>query len=321
MTPVGAIDLNLLLVLDAILRHRSISRAAAELGLTQSAVSGQLRRLRALLDDMLFVRGSHGVLPTPYAEALAPYVRDAIATLRRGLEEARQFEPASARRTFTIVTTDLGEASIVPRLVRFLAAAAPGVRIRTISLEVQDIPAALKGDVADVAVSHLPGLESGFYQRALFETDYVCLARTHHPLIGARLTRSGFEQALHVVAESQSTHRTTLLERHLDGLGIRREVGLRVAHVLSIPYIVAGTDLIATVPRAFFGPRSSGGRGVQVHEVPVRLPGIDVKLVWHERLHNDPGNRWLREQIARETAAIDWQRDFGAGPPGRPRRR
>ncbi len=310
MIDIRAIDLNLLLAFDAIMRNASITKAAMELDLTQSSVSGRLRKLRGLLDDTLFVRGSYGVTPTPYSEALAPYVRDAIETLRRGLAEAQQFEPSRARRTFTVITTDLGEATILSLLCGYLDRAAPNISISAIGLASHEIPLALKGDTADLAVSHLPELESGFYQRALFETDYVCLARANHPRLRDGMSRTVFETVRHVVAESQSSHRFHLLEQHLKASGVKREIGLRVVHVLSIPYIVAATDMIATVPRTFFGPRAAQGLGIVVYEPPIQLPKIDVKLIWHERMNNDSGNRWLRGQIARTATAVNWNRGF-----------
>src|SRR5690554_1041142 len=139
MSNIRSLDLNLLLVFDAVLRHRAVSRAAAALGVPQPTASNALRRLREIFDDRLFVRASGGVIPTPFAERIAPHVRDGIAAFDRTFQFKNDFDPAVAQRLFTILMTDIAEAIILPRMLEACRRAAPGVSFRTIQLSADAI--------------------------------------------------------------------------------------------------------------------------------------------------------------------------------------
>lgn len=305
MDNIRSLDLNLLVAFDAVMRRRNVSRAAADLGLTQSTLSNALRRLRVRLGDPLFVREPHGVVPTPFAEALAPHVREALAAIGRGLERTRGFDPATVERGFTLIMTDIAEAVILPRIMEMCRLTAPGVSIRAVNLSIDDTPEALKSGAADIAIGYLPDFEGGFVQRFLFETCYVCIAARTHPLARkGGLDVSDFRRARHAVAEAQGTGHS-IVEHTLARLGIERRIGARVPHFLSIPYVVAATDMIATIPRAL-GVTMHGGPPVAMLPHPVDLPRVDIKLLWHERFQADAANRWLREHLVRVFETVEW---------------
>ena len=298
------LDLNLLRVFDAVHRRGNVSRAAGELGMTQSATSNALRRLRETVGDPLFVRERYGVLPTPVAEQLHPFVQEALGAVARGMERIARFDPASVVRTFAVIMTDIAEAVILPRMVEAFRTSAPGVSVRAVNLAIDETPAALRSGEADIAIGFLPDFDGRFFQRHLFDTDYVCIAATDNPLAGAALTLEGFTQARHAVAEARGTGHH-VVEQTLERLGIDRRIGARVPHFLSIPFVVGASDLIATIPRAL-GATMHHGPPVTMLAHPIALPVVDIRLLWHERFHEDPANRWLRRQMTRVFRTVEW---------------
>ena len=319
------LDLNLLRVFAAVMRSGNISRASEELGMSQPSASVHIARLRDALADPLFVRESHGVSPTPFAENLYPYIRDALDMLGRGLEDARDFDPKADNRTFTIIMTDIGETTILPVLIREFSRLSPSISFRSINLATHEAPAALKSGLADIAIAYMPYLEVGFYQRKIFSTDYICLAREGHPAVAQDISMAAFKSADHVVAEARGTGHFYLLEQNFDALGIDRKIKVRVPNFMSIPHIVAETDLLATLPRAFCIALKDSPIKLRGYDHPVKLPSIDVKLLWHERFHSDPAHKWLRERIVSIIQDIRWsdgaEEFMGPGHVGRMRQR
>lgn len=317
------LDLNLLRVFLAVMRSGSISKGAEELGMSQPSASVHIARLRDALGDPLFVRESHGVSPTPFSESLYPYIRDALDMLGRGLAEARDFNPEADSRTFTIIMTDIGETTILPSLIRAFSQISPSISFRSINIATHAAPEALKSGLADVAISYMPYLDVGFFQRKVFSTDYICLAREGHPAVTDGISLAAFKSADHVVAEAQGTGHFYLLEQNFEALGIDRKIKVRVPNFMSIPNIVAETDLLATLPRAFCSALKDSPINLRGYEHPVELPSIDVKLLWHERFQSDPAHKWLRERIVSVIQGIDWDdgvEDF-MGPSSAARKR
>lgn len=305
MKRIRELNFKLLIAFDAIMRNKSISQAAGELGVSQPTVSNHVGRLRIILGDTLFVRTSHGVLPTPYAETIYPYVRIALDALQEGLENAEKFDPAQTQRIFTLIMTDIGEVTILPELMKMLNIEAPGISIRTINLPPFEVADALQSGLVDIAIAYMPNLESCFYQRYVFNTDYVCLVSDMHPYAGKEITREEFESSIHIVAEARGTGHYYLLEQNFESLKVRRNIGVRVPHFMSMPHIIAKTNLVATVPRKMvYAFRHIPN--ICILEHPIKLPFIDVKLLWHERYHNDQANSWLREKIYIVSKEIKW---------------
>lgn len=304
MDNIRKLDLNLLVVFDAIMRRRNVSRAADDLGLTQSTISNSLKRLRESLGDPLFVRESHGVAPTPFAERLMPYVRTSLDELSRGLQQTRAFEPATVQRTFNIIMTDIAEAVILPRVLDMCRGPAPGISIRALNLSIEDTPEALKSGEADIAIGFLPDFSGQFYQRFLFDTDYVCIAAADNPIAKGRFTLKKYLAARHAIPELQGTGHS-VVQQTLERQGIELQVGARVPHFLSIPFVVASSDLIATIPRAFGITFGAEPKLKQLRH-PIELPKVEIKLLWHERFHADAASRWLRDQLVTVFKTVKW---------------
>ncbi|HUJ86166.1 MAG TPA: LysR family transcriptional regulator [Burkholderiales bacterium] len=287
------LDLNLLRVLDAVLRERSVTAAAARLGLTQPAVSNALARLRAAFGDALFVRSPSGMAPTPFARDLDDPVRQALALIESALADDGGFDPATSKRAFRFYMSDLGEISFLPRLVERVRERAPGIYLEALGLPLEEIDDGLASGALDIAVGFLPGLAAPVRRRRLFSDPYVCLMRSDHPRIGTRLTRKLFLQASHALASSTgSGHR--VIEEALERHGLTRRIALRVPHFTVVPLVLARTDLLLTLPSQVARAYEADGRFKSL-PVPLPIPPAEVAVHWHERFERDPGNRWLRE--------------------------
>ncbi len=290
---VADLDLNLLRVLDAVLRERSVTAAAARLGLTQPAVSNALARLRAAFGDALFVRTPSGMAPTPFARDLDDPVRQALALIESALAHGGGFDPATSKRAFRFYMSDLGEISFLPALVERVRERAPGVYLEALGLPLEAIDEGLASGALDIAVGFLPGLAAPVRRRRLFRDPYVCLMRSDHPRIGARLTRKLFLEASHaLVSSTGSGHR--VIEEALERAGVTRRIALRVPHFTVVPMVLARTDLLLTLPGQVARVYEADGRFKSL-PVPLPIPPAEVAVHWHERFERDPGIRWLRE--------------------------
>jgi len=289
---VADLDLNLLRVFDAVLQQRSVTAAAARLGLTQPAVSNALARLRALFGDALFVRTPAGMEATPLARGVAEPVRQALALLDSALAHGPGFDPGSATRAFRFYMSDLGQIEFLPPLIERAQRAAPGVRLEAVALEVEDIADALASGALDLAVGFLPGLGPPVRRRALFRDPYRCLMRDDHPI--RTLTKRKFLGASHALVTYRGGHR--VVEEALERAGLARRIALRLPHFTVVPMVLERTDLICTLPARVARVFERRGK-LKSLPPPVPIPVADVAVHWHERFETDQGNRWLREQI------------------------
>jgi DNA-binding transcriptional LysR family regulator len=288
------IDLNLLRVLDTVLRDRSVTTASGHLGLTQPAVSNALARLRALFGDPLFLRTAAGMDPTPLARELAEPVRQALALLESALAHGPGFDPASSTRAFRFYMSDLGQIEFLPPLVERVQKIAPAVRLEAVALEVEDIGDALATGALDLAVGFLPGLGPPVSRKPLFRDPYVCLMRADHPEIRNKLTRKKFLGASHALVSYRGGHR--VIEEAFERAGLARRIALRVPHFTVVPMVLQRTDLILTLPRRVARVYERLGNFKSL-PLPLPIPPADVGVHWHERFDGDAGNRWLRGQL------------------------
>ncbi|MES2537096.1 MAG: LysR family transcriptional regulator [Pseudomonadota bacterium] len=285
------LDLNLLPVFAALYRERNVSRAALEVGLTQSAMSNALLRLRKSCDDPLFVRTRAGMMPTVLADRMAGPVLDALKLLQIGLDQPGGFDPAQSERTFRLLMSDMGESAILPKLIDALHAAAPGIKIAALRMAHDEYPSALENGTVDLAVGNLSFLSAGYYQQRLFEDNYVCIARADHPIIQDGITLEQYLDAVHVFVSIGNTE--LLVENALSKGRRRRSIRLEVANYHTAATVVATSDLIASVPRS-----AAGLGNLNVFPLPFDVPTAGVRQFWHERFHHDPANQWLRSTIA-----------------------
>jgi DNA-binding transcriptional LysR family regulator len=290
-------DLNLLRVFEALHVHRNTSLAAEALGVTQPAVSNALRRLRRDTGDELFTRTPHGMAPTPRAERLAGSIAQAMGTLREGLAPQAEFDPARATRRFTVLMSDIGEIVFLPGLLRFLETAAPGVTLETVALPARDARLAMESGAVDLAVGFLPDLKTGFYQQRVFSQTYLCMVREDHPQVGTAMSLKAFREARHAVVSAQGTGHG-IVEAVFERAGIEPDVRVRLPHFLSVPMVIAETDLVVTVPQRL-GEAFAKILPVRLLPHPLKIPPFQVNQYWHRRFHQEPANQWLRSNFAR----------------------
>ncbi len=289
------VDLNLVAVFAALHEHQSVTRVGASIGLSQPAMSAALAKARRLFDDPLFVRAAGGIKPTARAEALAEPVRRVLEAVRFEVLQASRFDPRRTTRRFTIIMPDIGEIAFLPKLLARLKDEAPGANVRTLAMPPPAIERAMESGAADLALGLFPDLtKAGFYQQRLFRNSFICAVSASHPELKEPLALKKFLEAPHAVVRPEGrTH--DLFERELQKRGYVRRVRLETPHYLSLPTIVAASDLIATVPRDI-GIAFARLARLRLLEPPVRVV-FDVKQYWHQRAHRDPVNVWLRRQV------------------------
>jgi DNA-binding transcriptional LysR family regulator len=290
-------DLNLLPIAVALYDELSVSRAARRLGMSQPAVSKALRRLRDTFGDPLFVRGPSGITPTPRARAVVGAARPHLQQLQEDLLRDEPFEPSVSTRPIALAMSDIAEMAFFPSILEHLRAHAPKCPVSTVSVSDPDLaPGLERGDI-DLAAGYFPSLAlRNFRQRRLSKHAFACLMRAGHPLWKSRLTVSGYLAAEHVVIRPESRSQE-ILERFIERRKMRRKIAMYTSHVLSVPFIVMESDLVATVPYAVATRFSSLTPQVVAALPPFEL-SYDLKLHWHRRFDNEPRSMWLREQLA-----------------------
>jgi DNA-binding transcriptional LysR family regulator len=287
------LDLNLLRAFDAIASEGSVTVAGERIGLSQPAMSNALARLREIFGDPLFVRTPRGMRPTPFAQQLARPVREALRLIQGALQQHAGFEPQNSTNTFRFSMSDIGEMVFLPGLLERVKRDAPGVKIEVVRIPMKDVHVALEAGEIDLAVGFLPGLTTGIMQRSLFSEHYVCMMRAEHPLAGTKIGAKQFREAAHVVVSYIGTGHQ-MIEETLIKAGLAERIVARVPHFLVVPMILARTDLIVTVPSRIADVFAQFGN-FKVLPLPLAMPGFEVRLHWHQRFHQDPANRWLRE--------------------------
>lgn len=300
---IAAFDLNLLRVFDAIMRERSVTRAGEQIGLSQPAVSAALNRLRALLDDQLFVRRGNELTPTPRAEDLALPVREALANIERALGGGRKFDPSSLQRTFTLLGADFFSSLLMPPLSDLFATEAPGVRLRFLDSGVLAMDRLLQDDAVDIVLEpHLQPQPEFISNQLLFHAPFVVVAAKSMPAIAKAKLKPGsvFPLDLFCALPQALRAKDGALEGPTDDAlaeaGRARRVVLSLPHFYSIALAVARGRLIAVVPE-LYAKAFAGRLGLVQFQTPVPVDVPEIHMFWHRRHDANPAHKWLRERI------------------------
>jgi DNA-binding transcriptional LysR family regulator len=294
---IADVDLNLLVVFEALLRKRSVSAAARELKMSQPATSFALNRLRKTFGEPLFVRTSRGIHPTPYAESLGAPLEAILDRIRSDLLQQPTFEPATEQRSLTLNMQDIGELVFLPRILARLNKIAPGLQLRTVNLPTQFLEPALRSGEVDLALGHFPDLAgAGLFQQRLFSHSFVCIVRADHPTIKDEMTRRQFLDGLHGVVHPAG-HMNDSLEAELQAQGLTRRVSVRIEHFLAVPTILSQSNLIFTVPYAI-GEGLAKLADIKLVKTPFKAKPRIIHQYWHSRFQHDAANRWLRSLVA-----------------------
>jgi DNA-binding transcriptional LysR family regulator len=296
-------DLNLLAVFEVLMQERNVTRAAARLGLSQPAVSAALGRLRQSLGDRLLVRSGPGMRPTPRAEQLVGSISQALNSIESALALGATFDPAKARRSFTLMLSDIGEIIYLPRLIERVQREAPGIELSVRRLARARMADELAVGSVDLALGWVDRLPDDLYQQRLFDETFVCILRSKHPRIGKTLSLAQFASEWHLVVGRYETGSETFfrsadgnLARELARKRVDRRIAMRVPDFLAVPHIIASTDLLCVVPRQLAEVYAAYGQ-VRLLALPVRGESFRVGQFWHKRFDSDQGNNWLRGVI------------------------
>ncbi len=287
-----SLDLNLLLVFDAIFTERSISKAAQKLNLSQPTVSNALARLREHMQDPLFERSPQGMLPTPRGKVLSKPIRQALDVLDRGLRGEAAFNFTDSSREFVIAVEDYGETIILPRLLEWLSKVAPHIRIRIRPEPSGQLKNALRDGEVDLALDYFVLREPGFHSKCVMTETLLSLSRRDHPLVGEKLSLDSYLAQFHVVLAPR-TDAMPMIDLALSKRGLKRQIAVIVPHFLSMPVIVQSSDLICTLPRRM-AHLYADHFNLKSYAVPLRIPRFPVYLIWHESAEADAGHLWFR---------------------------
>jgi DNA-binding transcriptional LysR family regulator len=301
---ITSLNLNLLPVLDALLAERSVSRAAARVGLSQPAASNALAQLRAHFDDPLLVRKAGGMAPTERALALAGPLRAALLALEQGLQASTAFDPAAAAQNFTIMTNDFVAFAMLPRLLARLQHEAPGVQLQIRAWQEHVVPSELARGDADLMLGfNRPGLPVGHHATPLFQDRFVFVARKGHPKVNGRITLATYTKLAHVLVSHEPNGRG-VVDEVLAQRGLKRHVALRVSHFLLVPPILATTDLVAAQSQIVVRPCADSLK-LQMIKMPLAVPEATVQMIWHDRMAASPAHAWLRRVVGEVGQSIE----------------
>lgn len=297
----SALDLNLLVVLAALLEERHVTRAARRVGLSQSATSHALSRLRELYRDPLLVRSGRRLDLTPRAVELLPQLTRGLAELGGTLSGERAFEPLTARRSFTIGMADYVQTLLLPALLRSLTKRAPHVDVAVSGFP--DASDRLEDGTMDAAVLQGTKAPKGLSSRQLFSDGFTCMLRKGHPQVpGARLSMARYLSLNHVLV-SPSGQGPSFVDTELERRGLTRRIALRVASFLIAPQVVCESDLVSTGPSRLLALLATR-YPIRLFSPPLRLPRFQLQLAWHSRLDHDPAHAWFRQQLIEQCSDL-----------------
>ncbi len=297
-----SIDLNLLLVLEALLEERSATRAATRLGLSQPGVSAALARLRAAVGDPLLVRGPRGMEPTPRALELEPHLREALGALGRAIFEGQAFDAATSERRFTVAATDYVQFVLLGKLVERLQRRAPRVSVRVIPVTAHFPWTELEAGTLDLVLGRVPHEPEGLRRKLLFRDRLVLIVRRGHAMAKKAWTLEDYCAVSHV--EAVLLEGPTLVDQLLAGLQRRRRVAVTVPGFLSAPFVVLDTDCAFALAERI-AVALARTLPLTVLEAPFAAPELAVHAFWHERMHADPGHALLRRALSEAAAQLD----------------
>lgn len=302
---ISRIDLNLLVYLDALLREKSVTKAANQLGITQPAMSNSLRRLRDMLGDPLLIRTSEGMTPTERAEALQPQIREILAAIEKAVQPSAEFDASKSERVFRIMASDYAESTVLPSLLNHIRDSAPYIRLDILTpsdVTFQDIE---KGKV-DMAINRFDYLPQSFHQSTIWRDNFTCLMSSSNPIL-QNFSLDNYLKANHIWVSKTGmgvgvgmnpgdTQRLGWVDEALEQMDKKRHIRVFTRHYQVAALLASQPDLIATMPRQAALVHQSNPL-VAIAKPPFPIVPIELKLAWSPLLHHNPGHTWLRRLI------------------------
>lgn len=302
----GQVDLNLLIYLDSLLRTKSVTRSANDLGITQPAMSNILKRLRDLFDDDILVRSSQGMSPTKFALELQSEVRTVVESMEEIIFREKKFDHKTSSDVFRIAVSDYVESTLIPPLLMYLRKEAPHVTLDLITPSDVNLSDLELGYV-DMIINRFDSLPQSFYQKNLWNDHYVCVYNKTH-VLNSELTMDSYLKADHIWVsktgmgtgermESSNAPRLGWVDKHMKKIGRRRTIGLFTRHYQSAILLAEKSDLVVTLPSR--ATRfCEANLNLVISKPPFEITPIEIKMAWSPKVHKDKRHRWLREIIA-----------------------
>ncbi|WP_063781877.1 LysR family transcriptional regulator [Bradyrhizobium viridifuturi] len=300
-----SIDLNLLVILDALLTERNVSRAGERIGLSQSAMSAALARLREVFHDPLLVRVGRDLALTRNAEDLIVPLKESLSKVEQLLLRRPGFDPANDARTFSISASDYAGLVLLTPLVRIISNEAPNVTIHLLP-RARDAVRVLQTNQADIVIEPIELFGPNDYPSASLLSDrWLCAVDANHPDVsGDTLTETQFLELPHLVYGIGDDRQLNLADQHLANAGVQRRIEVTVESFLLNPFLIKGTRLVSLVlERA--ARRLIGTIDIKLLESPISVPDIHEAMYWHPRHTTDPGHKWLREKLLNVAQQLD----------------
>lgn len=305
MNNIKDIDLNLLVYLDVLLRERNVTKAAAQLNITQPAMSNGLKRLRSLLNDPILVRTSEGMIPTETAMRMQEPVRQILYSVEEMVQPARDFEPASTDRVFRIMASDYAASTLMPKLLSSLKEQAPSVTLDIMTPSDISFHDVENGKV-DLAINRFEKLPQSFHQKQLWQDDFSCLMRKDHPLLDdytletylkaehVWVSKTGF--GVGVGMDPHDVQKLGWVDGVLADLGYKRDIRVFTRNY-HVAMHLARQGLMVTLPTQAASLYKDDDE-LTMREPPFAIPKLELTMIWSPLLQHDAGHRWFRQLIA-----------------------
>ncbi|MEM9102678.1 MAG: LysR family transcriptional regulator [Pseudomonadota bacterium] len=302
MRNISSIDLNLLVVFDALMLERNVTKAGKRIGLAQSSMSNALTRLRNLFDDELFTRTSEGMMPTAIAMQAVIHVRKALEAAENAINIGRIFDPKTASAEVTILVSDYVEALLFSKVFDIMNSQAPGVFLYTKPFDREWYAAQMDENVFTIAMGAVRAKEERFNYETLFSEEFVCIAQKNHPNFSQRLTLDAFLSSKHVLV-SMRKDGGTIVDDILERIGHNRKSVARVSSFTSLLYLIAQTEMISVIPKRL-ALLASKTLDIDIFALPFEVPPFTISMVWNKQVDGMPIHQWIRELIKQSIDTI-----------------
>lgn len=310
---IARVDLNLLVYLDVLLRERSVTKAAGQLGISQPAMSNGLKRLRGLFDDPLLIRTSEGMTPTERAKALEPKIRAVLVELEKTIQPRAAFDAFKSQRVFRIMASDYAECTLIPALLDRLRELAPNLSLDIMTPSDVSFLDVEQGRV-DMVINRFDSMPQSFHQKTLWLDHFSCIMSSTNPVLN-RFNLDSYLEAQHVWVSKTgmgvgvgvdpgNVQRLGWVDDVLKKLGKKRRITVFTRHYQAAALLAEQKNLISTVPSKLARLQLANDR-VSIMPPPFEIPPFELKMAWSPLLQNNPEHRWMRNLITETAAFLD----------------
>jgi DNA-binding transcriptional LysR family regulator len=297
MAKLERLELKQLRVFQALLREQSASRAAGQLGLTQQAVSEQLKRLREIFNDRLFLRKTNGLVPTPYALALSAKVDEILISISN-LPLPGVFEPGEVSATFVISATDYAQQIVLPPLLGILQREAPGLKVVVRDFEIDTLHPLMESNQINLAIAFPDFIPESYPSQYLFTDQHICLTASNSSISKHNASLADIARHPNIIASPSRPNLRGSLDEWFKNRGLERNVAISAPCFSVVPAYLEATDSVAFLPAR--AVRHSNLVQIELDELPVPF---DVIAAWHPRYNDDQLHQWVLSILRRESVS------------------